>query len=733
MPTLCRLTQILVLLLLLGLSQAVPIQASQESSGSAGADDASSRPSGRDSVRIAILNNFPPFSFAARQKLMGFTVDYIELLSEKTGLDFQLVQGTWEQNLERFKNGQVDLITAMSYTEERTDFARFTDPYYIIPTVVYARDGDFNYQDVNDLKGKTVGIESGVFYKKFLQQYPAIHIKEIEDTNELMRQLSFAEVDAVITNINIGNFMIKKHMLENVALAGRINIPGIKDEDLRIGVRKELAGLHAMIQEGLNRITPREYKALQDRWVGFSPEDLFQGSLLPAELDLINELKNKVGGLRLASQVNWHPVDFLDPKGNHDGIAKDIFTRVSKTLNLPMIVHETDSLDDSMAAVIDGRADLLPAVVPTRDRRDRLRFTKPYLSLPLVLATRDREIFIDDLSLLEDKRIVYAQDSLLNVLRPASYPDLRFNRAGSVQKGLQRVLDKRDFAFVGTIPAITYAIHKYNMYDIKVAGTLQERLPIAAAVRKGDQELLQVAQKGLSSMPMEQRESILDNWISIRFEEKAHYGLVWAVAAAAFLFGLIVVLWTRKVQALNDRVSRANELLAEKNRELEELSITDSLTGLFNRSKLEAELDREQHRFTRYGTRYAIVMLDIDGFKAINDTLGHQAGDGVLMEVAGIIKSRCRQVDVAGRWGGEEFLLVCPATGVHGAARLAEDIRTDILTHTFQAGTRVTVSGGVAAATDQADGVEELLRLADSRLYLAKETKNRVVPLETEI
>ena len=138
-------------------------------------------------VKIALLNNFPPFAFTVKQKLMGFTFDYINLLEDKTGLDLEIVEGTWEENLDRFKNGEVDMITAISYTEERTSFTRYTEPYYIIPTVVYTRQDSFTYQGVQDLKGKTVGIESGVFYKKYLDKYPDVDIKEVEETDELLK------------------------------------------------------------------------------------------------------------------------------------------------------------------------------------------------------------------------------------------------------------------------------------------------------------------------------------------------------------------------------------------------------------------------------------------------------------------------------------------------------------------------------------------------------------------
>ena len=119
-------------------------------------------------------------------------------------------------------------------------------------------------------------------------------------------------------------------------------------------------------------------------------------------------------------------------------------------------------------------------------------------------------------------------------------------------------------------------------------------------------------------------------------------------------------------------------------------------------------------------------MCDIDWFKSINDKYGHTTGDRVLKEIAQSINSRIRKIDIAGRWGGEEFLIVCPGTDTPGAAKLAEDIRKNIQNHSFGIGYNVTISAGVATYTAQVRNIEELVNMADINMYKAKEHKNSV-------
>ncbi|MFO7728403.1 MAG: transporter substrate-binding domain-containing protein [Desulfonatronovibrio sp.] len=681
----------------------------------------------RKKFKIAVLNNFPPFSFTLEGRLMGFTIDYIDLLEQKTSIEFEIVEGTWEKNLHRFKNGEVDLITAISFTKERTEFTRYTEPYYIIPTVVYIREGTFQYNGIEDLKGKTVGIETDIYYKRYLQEYQEIDIKEIEDTHELMQMLSFGEIDAVVTNINIGNYMIQNHMLENLKLAGRIDIPAIKDEDLRIGVRRELDGLHSLLQAGINQISPGEYKDLQDRWVGFSPSDMLQEDFLPAEYELIKEHTQEYGGLRLSGNKKWYPIDFLNAQDEHEGIAADIFSLLSEESNIPFVYSNTESDDQGFAGVIAGEADIIPAVVPDSTLKEEFDFTKPYLSLPLVLATRKSEIFIKNLSAINNKRVSYVKRGELSTLLERKHPHLEFVAVDSAHEGLQRVQNGQDFAFIGTIPSISYAIQNHGLLEIKISGTIEEELPISAGVKKGNDLLLSIVQKGLHSIPLQQRERVVDDWISVSFEERVDYTIAWWILAAASMAVLLSLLWIRKVKLYNARISEAYQLLESKNQELEKLSTTDKLTGIYNRSKLETDLELEVKRFHRQKTPFSIIMLDIDHFKSINDNYGHTAGDNVLNEFASRLQSRIRATDVVGRWGGEEFLVLCPGTEGDGARKLAEDIRQDIQDCSFELDTELTVSAGIASYTDMVQGVEELVNIADNALYKAKETRNAVV------
>ncbi|MGV8922597.1 MAG: diguanylate cyclase [Thermomonas sp.] len=177
---------------------------------------------------------------------------------------------------------------------------------------------------------------------------------------------------------------------------------------------------------------------------------------------------------------------------------------------------------------------------------------------------------------------------------------------------------------------------------------------------------------------------------------------------------------------LESLVEVRTQELVEKNQQLEVLSVTDPLTGLFNRRKIDEVMEEELARSRRYGVHLAIIMVDIDHFKQVNDTYGHGAGDVVLVGVASLLRSCTRDSDATGRLGGEEFVVLCRHSTLEGALSAAEKLRAAIACHAFAGVDPITASFGLATCRD-GDTVASLLGRADAALYRAKNNgRNRV-------
>ena len=171
-----------------------------------------------------------------------------------------------------------------------------------------------------------------------------------------------------------------------------------------------------------------------------------------------------------------------------------------------------------------------------------------------------------------------------------------------------------------------------------------------------------------------------------------------------------------------------NAELQAKNRELHQLSITDELTGLNNRKHLMETLGGEITRSKRNGHTFALLVVDIDHFKRINDTFGHQKGDEVLRRLGDVFRAAIRSCDYVARYGGEEFIVMLPEVGAAGGLEVAERIREQVSRKRINPkGDRITVSVGMAMFPEHGDSPEELFQQADQALYAAKAAgRNRV-------
>ena len=167
-------------------------------------------------------------------------------------------------------------------------------------------------------------------------------------------------------------------------------------------------------------------------------------------------------------------------------------------------------------------------------------------------------------------------------------------------------------------------------------------------------------------------------------------------------------------------------LLTKLNKQLTQQSQTDKLTNLCNRLYLDQMLLQLSAQSERYKNNFTLILIDIDYFKSVNDQHGHLVGDQVLIEFASLLKSHTRRSDVVGRWGGEEFLIVCPETKSSEALLLAEKLRLTVSQHKFTTVVSKTASFGIAQY-QMDETIESCLNRADQALYAAKKSgRNQV-------
>jgi diguanylate cyclase len=206
--------------------------------------------------------------------------------------------------------------------------------------------------------------------------------------------------------------------------------------------------------------------------------------------------------------------------------------------------------------------------------------------------------------------------------------------------------------------------------------------------------------------------------------------LLFPLVAAALGWILVAASQQRRLHERNKNLSMTASALEQTNKELEASANTDTLTGLLVRRAFLLRFTQEMDRSRRTGKPLAVAILDLDHFKRVNDTYGHPVGDLVLKCFAEVLRRQLRSIDIAGRWGGEEFVVLLPDTPIDQATLVLDRIRCAIAEERFPSRADklvVTMSAGLTDVDLVTDNPEEIIGMADKALYEAKESgRNRV-------
>ncbi len=409
----------------------------------------------------------------------------------------------------------------------------------------------------------------------------------------------------------------------------------------------------------------------------------------------------------------WYPFETIR-EGEHIGIAADVMDIFERRLGIPIVLVPTNSWDESLRLAQNRTCDILSLASPTPSRQVYMHFTRPYVTLPIVMATTMDKPFIEDVTTLRGKKLGAVKGYSITEYLKSSHPDLEIVEVDSITEGLEKVHTGELYGYIDNLMVVSSYIQKEYTGLLKVSSRLEQKVELGVGTRSDEPVLKSIFDKLVADLGEEQMQTVYNRWATTVEEvswierETVLKTLGFAALLAAFF------LW------------RYFELKRYSARLLE-LSVTDKLTGLFNRLKIEEKLIDEHRRIKRYaGYRSALIMIDVDHFKRVNDTHGHQEGDAVLRRLARIMRERTRDTDAAGRWGGEEFIIVLPNTTLDEAAETAEKLRRSAQEELSPGSDAVTISIGVGELC-AVETVEETIGRVDQALYAAKEGgRNRV-------
>lgn len=403
-------------------------------------------------------------------------------------------------------------------------------------------------------------------------------------------------------------------------------------------------------------------------------------------------------------------------------------------LGLEFEVQNQLTWSETLSTAKANQVDILSAVTSTPDRNHYLSFTQPYVRSPMVIVTDDQVSFIADISGLNGRQVAVVKDHASHEMLANYHPLINLDVRDSAIDSLKAVAAGEVYAFVDNLAVASYLISTQGLANLKISGQTPYSFDLSMAVQKDQLLLKSILDKALMHISRQEHNLIYDRWVSLTVSKGVSWRRVLPLVLGLTLLLLVLGFYTlylfnlnRRIRQVNTWLKQAELKLKEKNTQLKIVSNTDKLTGAYNRHYLDKALSEQLGLAQRYQRPMSIALFDLDYFKKVNDQFGHQAGDKVLQAFTQLVKKNIRASDVFGRWGGEEFLLICPETSKEQACLVVNKIRKLLEEELFEGDLKQTVSAGVVEVQANVT-LEGLLFLADQQLYLAKGSgRNKVM------
>lgn len=682
-------------------------------------------------IRVQNETNYQPYNFFEDNMPRGHSVELMRLLAKKVGFEVDFISGySWQDYLQMIRGDELDVMVNIAYSEQRETYLKFTSPYLRQAQGIYYRQGSDPVNTLEQLRAARIALPEGFYIYDVLKADGRFTVLPTRDSLEALLMVSTGQADATIESMTVAEHLAHKYAVPGIAVTSPPQMEPTDPLSLRLAVSQNNPMLHRLLQKAIDSLTEQEARQLQYKWTANPSESQHYLHLTAQELAWMESR----AAVRICTVKQALPYEGLNEQGLHQGAFADLLDIMRKNSGLNIRLVGVSHYREAMQKLRRGHCDLITQSVSEQTPGD-IRYSQPLLEMPLVVATQLNAVYVDSFDKLKAEKVAVIADSHIHAFLQQEHPALALKAYPNMHDALGAVSSGEVFGVVDTLPTISRIIATEHRTDLKISGELMNQYPMRLATHRDNATLLQIINKAIQSITPDQYEQAESHWLQTPvLTEPADYRLIKQVGALVAVVLVLIIIWNRKLSKLNRQVNESRNQLLEmheqlqaKNRLLEQLSTTDQLTGLKNRHFLEAEVPRQIAQVEHQpGAELTLLLFDIDHFKQVNDQYGHHIGDTVLAEFAELLSQNIRELDIAARWGGEEFLLLCPDTGLKDAHQYAWTLLSKIRQFEFDQVGHCTASIGIAS-WKAGDNFDSICQRADSALYDAKAMgRNRV-------
>jgi len=607
-------------------------------------------------LRIGPDPGFAPLEMRGPEgELSGISGEYLKILEEKTGLEFEVIWfETWAESVRQMELGNLDLWTAAVETEKRREYMLFTSPYMKLKAVFVVLqdccpDNEISFES---LRGKSLIVVEGWYHQDLIEQnHPDIELLTVPDLNSGVSLLKGGLADVLLTDTTEITYILNKENFEGLRVSGNAEL---QDTDLRMACRIEMPVLRSILDKTLASISEEEKKRIFQRWVNLEGDStdstvsetleiphadplfwkifilffFLLGSILNYKqilkkkirgkiqliliilfgfvtiafgflavqpcnskettlcIDLTNEeiqwLESLDEPLSLAPDVDFAPIEWIDENGLYRGIAADYMELIESKLGIKFNLLHFKTWDENVLAAKVGEVDIWPAVAPTSERREYMRFTHPHIKLTAALLVNERTADNLTLEMVGDRKIAavhnyYTYDYIHN-----NYPEINLVPVFNIEEGIRSLAFGSVDGLFTDLATATYILKEEVISTVKLAQSLDAEYNLAIASRRDQPLLNSILDKAVLSITSEEHEEIMNRWIDRALGNSVDYTLFIRVSVVAFILLLSAYLWNlslkRRVSLKTKELREAQDKIIEANQYIG--SLVDSMPSL---------------------------------------------------------------------------------------------------------------------------------------------------------
>jgi diguanylate cyclase (GGDEF)-like protein/PAS domain S-box-containing protein len=466
-------------------------------------------------ITLGADSTWEPFVVDNNGIITGYDKDVLNLINKRTGANFQLNTGKWEEILIKAHNKKIDGLSTSAVHEERAKDFLFSDTYVNTQKyLITLNDNPKNINSIDDLVGKRIAYQkNNLFDQKLASQYKNSIIVPLKTIEDILQNLITGKIDVVLGNHEVFSMAMKKK-LPYLKIVDKVENSKL---DLVFSLRKDYPEAISILNKGLKAISVEEKNALDNKWFLYSQDLKENKSNLNLTKEEIEYLENKKV-LKLPTIETLPPFSFTE-NGKAKGYSIDYMELVGKYLDIKIEFINNKTWDEYLQMLKDKKIDLIPYVAITKERQEYLTFTNfNHITYNTGIAVH-RNSKISSMEELKDKVIAVTKNSFIETYLKTNFPELSLVLASSTAESVEFLsLGKADVA-IGNLPSLNYFIQKDWLSNIKTItiddfGTsLKTNLPMA--VSKDNQILKSILEKVNVSISHNEIAALKQKWMNV--------------------------------------------------------------------------------------------------------------------------------------------------------------------------------------------------------------------------